>query len=144
MFIQIILVGGIVAYGVYGCAHIIASSYGIDLPLRAGWPHIIVWSAGPPISVIASLYAWSVARYWRRLTELRSHQLLHGMTAMGRGQHRLDDVLQGPSLLERVLVLAIVISLAAIPYWYFIPHAEIWVIGGLLSWWVVGWLLRRA
>ena len=144
MWVQIILLGGVVATSAYGCLHIIGHAYGIDLPMQHGWPHIILWSAGPPISVIASLYSWSVARSWRRLAELRSHQLMHGMTAIGRGQHRLSHVRRGPSFLERLLMLAILISLASIPYWYFLPDAEAWVIGALASWWIIRKLLHFA
>jgi len=144
MFIQIIVVGGIVGFFTYGSAHIIGHAYGLDLQLPMGWPHVIIWSAGPPISVLASLYTWSVARSWRGLAEFRSHQLMHGMTAMGRGQHRLDHASSGPSWLERLLMLCLLTSLASLPYWYLVPNAEIWVVGGVASWWIVARLLRMA
>lgn len=144
MLIPILLVGSIVIVSAYGCAHIIAHSYGIHLPLPAPWLYQAIWAAGPPISVIACLFAWSHARSWRRMAEFRTHQLMHGMTAMGRGQHRLDHRTSGPSLLERLLILSIFISLASIPYWYATAQAEVWVIGGIVSWWVIGKLLRMA
>ena len=129
----------LIALAAWGCAMIIAARYGLILPMGHAWLVIAAWYGAPPALLLASIYAWSHARRWRRMEELRAFPELGPGFALARGENRLSFPQRGPSGLERLCLLLVWLSLAAVPYWLGIPAPHLFVGAGA----VVIWMVRR-
>ncbi len=116
----------------WGCAAIIASHYGIQLPLFHSALTMIVSLAGPPTLLLAASYSIFKVRFWRKMAELSAKSQLGNGTRLARGEPVSLQPLNTKSGLEYFLGWVIWLGIISLPYWLTLPSPEVWAGSALL------------
>lgn len=116
----------IISFLSWGCLAIIVQHYRIELPLFHNVLTMIVWLAAPPLQLLATVYAISKVRYWRKMNELRARPQLGLGTRLARGERIVQQSRYYRSGLEHILSWLIWLGVVSLPYWFGLPSPELW------------------
>lgn len=124
VWINIILLLAL-AYGAYGVLGNADNRY-----TPAHWPYYL-YVASPWLLLVGALKAWYRSFIWRRMVHQRQ-----AIPILSRGEHRIENAIQRPSILEYASIGMVLLALAAILEQFSVSDIP-WWIGSLVGAWIV-------
>ncbi len=113
------------AYGAYGVLENADSRY-----TPAYWQYYL-YAASPWLLLFGALKAWYRSFIWRRMVHQRQ-----AIPILSRGEHRIENAVQRPSILEYASIGMVLLALAAILEQFSVSDIP-WWIGSLVGAWIV-------
>ena len=90
-----------------------------------------LYAVSPWFLLFGSIKAWHRSFIWRRMVHLRQ-----AVPILSRGEHRIENAAQRPSILEYASIGLLLLALAAILEQFSVPDIA-WWIGSLVGVWIV-------